>query len=93
MSVMIKGKIDPQFHTVLFTRGEGPKCLFALADKHFFSTTCLEHILEIIYKCDQNGDADKKLFSEMLRWYINFRKTLVALIFKTVKKTTFVQPK
>ena len=96
INVMMKGNIDPQFHTILFTRGEGQKCMFLLADKHLLSTPFLEHILEIIYRCDQNNDADRKLFSDMLRWYINFRQTLLSLIpklFKIVKKTTITQPK
>ncbi|KAL7607684.1 hypothetical protein Lser_V15G10021 [Lactuca serriola] len=70
---MIKGKINTKYHTVMFLRGEGQKCLFALIDKHLFSTACLEHILEIIQRCNQNSAADKKLFTDMLRWYIQFR--------------------
>nr|KAJ0191135.1 hypothetical protein LSAT_V11C800454070 [Lactuca sativa] len=48
VNTMIKGKIDSKYHTVMFLRGDGQKCLFALVDKHLFSTSCLEHILEII---------------------------------------------
>ena len=80
VNVMVKGKIDPQFHTVMFVRGENHKCLFALCDKHLFSTACLEHILEIIHRCNQNSAADNKLFINMLRWYIQFRQTLLAII-------------
>ncbi|CAH1431384.1 unnamed protein product [Lactuca virosa] len=93
---MQMGRIDPKYHTVMFTRAEGQKCFFALDDKHLFSTSCLEHILDIIHRCKQNSDADKKKFSDMLRWYIDFRQTLLAIIpklFKTVKKSTLTQPK
>lgn len=61
--LMVKGKIDPQSHTILFLRAEGERWLFALVDKHLFTTACLEHILELVYGCDQNSEADKKLFS------------------------------
>ena len=73
VNIMVKGKIDSKYHTVMFIRSEGKKCLFALIDKHLFSTACLEHILEIIQRCDQNIAADKKMFTDMLRWYIQFR--------------------
>ncbi|KAL7592583.1 hypothetical protein Lser_V15G33727 [Lactuca serriola] len=88
---MVRGKIDPQSHTVMFQRREGQKCIFAHADKHLFSDSFLEHILEIIYGCDQNSEVDKKLFSDMLRWYMVFRKTLLSIIprlFKVVKRTS-----
>ena len=92
VNTMIKGKIDSKYHTVMFLRGEGQKCLFALVDKHLFSTTCLEHILEIIQRCDQNSAADKKLFVDMLRWYIQFRQTLLAIIPRLFKVIKTVRP-
>ena len=66
------------------------KCLFALPDKHFFSTTFLEFILEITGQCQMNDKASKKVYSDMIIWYIAFRMRLLALIlklFKTTKKT------
>ena len=69
---------------------------FALIDKHLFSTTCLEHILEIIHMCNQNNEADKKLFTDMLRCYIKFRQMLLAIIprfFKVMKQVKVTQPK
>ena len=89
---MIKGKIDSKYHTVMFLRGEGQKCMFSLVEKHLFSTSCLEHILEIIQRCDQNTAADKKLFVDMLRWYILFRQTLLAIIPKLFKVIKTVRP-
>nr|KAJ0213192.1 hypothetical protein LSAT_V11C400185240 [Lactuca sativa] len=61
VNAMIMGKIDPKFHTVMFIRGEGQKCMLALIDKHLFSTAGLEHIVEIIYRCNQNSEANNKL--------------------------------
>lgn len=93
---MRMGKIDLSFRTVMFTRGEGQKCLFALDDKNLFSTTCLEHIIDIIHKCKSNSDADKKYFMDMLWWYIDFCQTLLAIIprlFKTIKKSSLTQLK
>ena len=66
--------------------------MFALVDKHLFSTTCLEHILEIIQRCDQNNAANEKLFVDMLRWYILFRQTLLAIIPKLFKVIKTVKP-
>nr|KAJ0220074.1 hypothetical protein LSAT_V11C200061920 [Lactuca sativa] len=60
VNTMVKEKIDSKYQTVMFIRGEGQKCLFALVDKYLFSTSCLEHILEIIQRCDQNSAAEKK---------------------------------
>ncbi|XP_023742892.1 uncharacterized protein LOC111891036 [Lactuca sativa] len=73
-------------------QGEGQKCLFARVDKHLFLTTCLEHILEIIQRCDQNNVVDKKLFVDMLRWYIQFRQTLLAIIPRLFKVIKMVKP-
>ena len=78
--------------TVMFIRGEGQKCLFAFVDKHLFSTACLEHILEIIQRCNQNTAADKKMFTDMLRWYIQFRQTLLAIIPRLFKVVKTVKP-
>ena len=92
VNTMVKGKIDSKYHTVMFVRGEGQKCLFALVDKHLFSTTYLEHILEIIQRCDQNTAADKTLFTDMLRWYIQFRQTLLVIIPRLFKVIKTVKP-
>lgn len=93
---MVRGQIDPQTQTILFLRREGQKCEFNLADKHLFFDSCLTHILEIIHGCDKNSEEDKKLFSDMLSWYMVFRQTLLAIIpilFKVVKRTTTLPPK
>lgn len=49
---MKMGKIETDNRTVMFQqgskeRGDIQKCLFALPEKHLFSTTCLDNILEI----------------------------------------------
>ena len=49
LNKMKMGKIDQKHLTIMFTRGEGEKFLFALADKHLFSTSCLEDVLDIIH--------------------------------------------
>ena len=89
---MVKGKIDTKHHTVMFIRGECQNCMFALVDKHLFSTSFLEHILEIIQRCNQNSAADKKMFTDMLRWYIQFRQTLLAIIPRLFKVVKTVKP-
>lgn len=92
VKTMVKGKIDSKYHTVMFVRGEGQKCLFAVVDKHLFSTACLEHILEIIQRYDQNTATDKKLFTDILRWYIQFQQTLLAIIPRLFKVIKTVKP-
>ena len=94
VNMMKLGQIDSANLTVMFTKREGLKFLFALADKHLFSTDCLEHIINIIHRCKQNSAADKKNFIDMLRWYITFRHHMIAIIpkvFKTVKKPPAVK--
>ncbi|KAL7598233.1 hypothetical protein Lser_V15G23052 [Lactuca serriola] len=77
---MQMGRIDPKRNFVMFTRNEGQKCLFALADKHLYTTACLEHVLRIIHRCKQNSADEKKYFDDMIQWYIHFRQTILALI-------------
>ena len=66
LNMMQMGKIDPKRNFVMFTRNEGQKCLFALADKHLYTTACLEHVLGIIHRCKQNSADDKKYFDDMI---------------------------
>ncbi|KAL7589944.1 hypothetical protein Lser_V15G41034 [Lactuca serriola] len=89
LNQMKMGKIDPRRNSVMFTRAEGQKCLFALADKHLYTTTCLEHVLSIVRRCKENAADDVKYFNDMIQWYIRFRQTILALIsrlFNTMKK-------
>ncbi|KAL7615495.1 hypothetical protein Lser_V15G04566 [Lactuca serriola] len=95
LNMMQMGKIDPKRNSVMFTRNEGQKCLFALAYKHLYTTTCLEHVLGIIHRCKQNTADDKKYFDDMIQWYIRFRQTILALIsrlFDTTKKVLTAGP-
>ncbi|KAL7598003.1 hypothetical protein Lser_V15G22322 [Lactuca serriola] len=60
LNLMQMGKIDPKRNSVMFTRNERQKCLFALADKPLYTTACLEHVLGIIHRCKQNTADDVK---------------------------------
>ncbi|KAL7590355.1 hypothetical protein Lser_V15G35622 [Lactuca serriola] len=73
LNQMQMGKIDSRRNSMMFTRAEGQKCLFALADKHLYTRTCLEHILFIIKQCKDNSADDIKYFNDMINWYIRFR--------------------
>ncbi|KAL7608094.1 hypothetical protein Lser_V15G14148 [Lactuca serriola] len=89
LNQMQMGKIDPRRNSVMFTRAEGQKCLFALADKHLYTTACLEHVLSIIKRCKENSADDVKYFDDMINWYIRFRQTILSItkcLFSTVKK-------
>ncbi|KAL7610248.1 hypothetical protein Lser_V15G14214 [Lactuca serriola] len=95
LHMMQMGKIDPKRNSVMFTRNEGQKCLFALADKHLYTTACLEHVLGIIHRCKQDIADDIKYFDDMIQWYIRFRQTILALIsrlFDTTKKVPATGP-
>ncbi|KAL7586307.1 hypothetical protein Lser_V15G38798 [Lactuca serriola] len=86
LNLMQMGKIDSKRNSVMFTRNEGQKCLFALADKHLYTTACLEHVLgtEMSFRLD-----------DMIQWYIRFRQTILALIsrlFDTTKKVPAAGP-
>ncbi|KAL7619172.1 hypothetical protein Lser_V15G03621 [Lactuca serriola] len=73
LNQMKMGKIDPRRNLVMFTRAEGQKCLFALADKHLYTTACLDLVLSIIRRCKENTADDVKYFNDMIQWYIRFR--------------------
>ena len=95
LNMMQMGRIDPKRNSIMFTRNEGQKCPFALADKHLYTTACLEHVLGIIHRCKQNSTDDKKYFDDMIQWYIRFRQTILALIphlFDTTKKVPAAGP-
>ncbi|KAL7609467.1 hypothetical protein Lser_V15G13968 [Lactuca serriola] len=95
LNMMQMGKIDPKRNSVMFTRNEGQKCLFALADKHLYTTACLEHVLGIIHRCKHNSADDKKYFDDMIQWDIRFRQTILALIsllFDTTNKVPAAGP-
>ncbi|KAL7607909.1 hypothetical protein Lser_V15G13916 [Lactuca serriola] len=95
LNMMQMGKIDPKRNSVMFTRNEGQKCLFALADKHLYTTACLEHVLGIIHHSKKNSADGKKYFDDMIQWYIRFRQTILALIprlFDTTKKVLAAGP-
>lgn len=77
------------FHWGSKERGDFSKCLFALPNKHLFSTSCLNYMLEITCNCTANDGAAKKSFSDMICWYVAFRNTLLVVmpkLFKTTKK-------
>ncbi|KAL7609410.1 hypothetical protein Lser_V15G12206 [Lactuca serriola] len=93
LNMMQMGKINLKRNSVMFTKNEGQKCLFALADKHLYTIACLEHVLGIIRRCKQNSADDKKYFDDMIQWYI--RLTILALIsrlFDTTKKVPAAGP-
>ncbi|KAL7603349.1 hypothetical protein Lser_V15G18232 [Lactuca serriola] len=95
LNQMQMGKIDSRRNSVMFTRNKGQKCLFALAEKHLYTTACLEHVLGIIHRCKQNTADDVKYFDDMIQWYILFRQTILALIsrlFDTTKKVPAAGP-
>lgn len=88
LSKMKLGKIWKDNLSVSFQRREGvkvQKCSFSLPDKHLYSTSCLNYILEMIEACKANDASDKKCFSDLIKWYIVVRNILLGLILKLFK--------
>ena len=84
------GKIEKDKWSVMFQqgskeRGDVQKCLFALRDKHMFSTSYLNYVLEITEQCKENDAAVKKCYSDMIRWYIAVHSSLLSIIPKLFK--------
>ncbi|CAI9287320.1 unnamed protein product [Lactuca saligna] len=82
------GRIGKDNWSVAFQKSEGKKvqkCSFFLLDKHLYSTSCLNYILELTEACKENEDSDKKCFLDILNWYIVVRNTLLGLMFKLFK--------
>ena len=65
MGKIEKDNWSAMFHQGSKERGDIQKCLFTLPDKHVFSTSCLNYVLEIIEQCNANDAAMKKFYSDM----------------------------
>ncbi|KAI3751857.1 hypothetical protein L2E82_22948 [Cichorium intybus] len=77
------GKIVNSNWSVAYNSKEGLeniKRIFFLSDKHLHRTPVLEHILHIINKLQSNTTDDKTCINDMLRWYIEFQKGILAII-------------
>lgn len=61
------------------------RCLFSLSDKHLYSTSCLNYIMELIGQSKANNAASMKCFANMIRWHISIRNTLFSLMPKLFK--------
>ncbi|KAI3779357.1 hypothetical protein L2E82_09072 [Cichorium intybus] len=90
------GKIVNSNWSVAYNSKEGlenVKRIFFLLDKHLYRTPVLEHILHIINKLPSNTADDKTCINDMLRWYIEFRKRILAIIPKVFdRQTSEVKP-
>ena len=61
------------------------KVCFFLDDKHLFTTSCLEYILDFVGKFRGNNKGDKKCFLDIIQWYIQARKVLLSVIPKVLE--------
>ncbi|CAI9273276.1 unnamed protein product [Lactuca saligna] len=59
---------------------ECQKLYFHLEDKHLYTTTFLEFILELVTNFKVNHKDDLKCFSNMITWYIQVHKLLLSFI-------------
>ncbi|CAI9281738.1 unnamed protein product [Lactuca saligna] len=88
------GKMDVEIATVLRRNpcvlpkevpGEFHKACLFLADKHLFTTSFLEYVLDMVNKYNGNNTSDKKCFSDMILRYIHVLNVLLDFIPKVLK--------
>ncbi|CAI9296934.1 unnamed protein product [Lactuca saligna] len=75
---------------VMYTSRDHPgadrhKLYFHLEDKHLFTTSCLEFILELVAKFRGNNKDNVKCFTGVITWYIQVRKLLLRFTPKVYK--------
>ena len=61
------------------------KQMFFLVDKNLYSTTALTYIMGFTEACKTNAIIDQKCFSDMIKWYIAVRSTLLNMMSKSLK--------
>lgn len=82
------GKIHKDNWSVPYQRKEGQKvqkCMFFLMDEHLYSTSYLNYVMELTEVYKANDAADQKCFSDMIKWYIPIRNTLLHRMHKLFK--------
>ncbi|CAI9288377.1 unnamed protein product [Lactuca saligna] len=82
MALQIKERTYVDFH----------KVCFYLADKHLYTTYCLQYILEFIDKCKANLKGDNKCFYYLILWYIQVHKALLSIVPKLFEVQRHTQP-
>ncbi|CAI9297973.1 unnamed protein product [Lactuca saligna] len=58
------------------------KSCFFLPDKHMYTTSFLEFILDLVTKFKGNSKQDLKCFSDMVLWHIRIHNLLLSFILK-----------
>lgn len=78
--------------SILYQRRSGDKVqksLFFLLDRHLYSSSTLNNIMEFTVACKLNSEGDLKCFNDMIKWYLLIRNALLWLMpnkFKIEKK-------
>jgi len=92
------GVINKKHWSAVYNRKEGNrvvKSMFFLKDKHLYPTKVLELLISLTNACKDNSIGDKKCFTDMLKWYIIFRNTLINLmsqVFVVSNQQPFTKP-
>lgn len=82
------GKIKKKDQSVVYQRRSGDKVqksLLFLFDKHLYSTTVLNHIMDLTVACKLNDVGELKGFGDMIKWYIVIRNTILNLMTRLYK--------
>jgi len=80
VSRMKLGVINKKHCSMVYNKQVGDKVcksMFYLKDKHLYSKETLETLISLTNACKGNSDNDKKCFTDILKWYLIFRKTLL----------------
>lgn len=80
----------------MYTSRDRPKAnrresYFHLEDKHLYTTSCMEFMLDLVTKFKENHKVDVKGFSDMIFWYVQVHKLLLCFmpkIYEVQKRIT-----
>lgn len=82
------GKINNENWNSVYQQREAKmfkKNMFFLLDKHLYSTSALNIILGLVEATKFNNKDDRKCFTDMIRWYLTIRNTLLNLMSRVFK--------
>ena len=77
------GKLNKLDRSVVYQRRRDDKVqksLFFLLDKHLYSSTAPNHIMELTVACKLNKERDLKCFNDMIMWYLMFQNAFLNLM-------------
>lgn len=77
--------IDKEHWSIIYKKkevGEIKNCIFFLRDKHLYPTSVLKSIMARVEANSSNFVADVKCVSDMIRWYLSIRASILKIMSK-----------